>query len=270
MGNNIYITPKNPDITGKDVIILESDGTIDKYGHTFAWPVHLRMKELGYRTGILSLVKHFELLPFITPKPVIIAGGMTEATSELEWVKRSRDFFRNLMLPETVATSSLPVLGICFGAQILAESYMTGSVSFLRESEIGPRTINIDIPDHPLFRGKGDVLKVYEFHYNKICCEGLIPVSSSAYGNTSFLQAFQVPGTLCFGVQFHPEFDGNQLKNLTDHYGRLLSHLGWDRISFNEKDKVLKPHHDILDNFMKIKRSISPEDQRTSTLEPIH
>jgi GMP synthase-like glutamine amidotransferase len=174
------------------------------------------------------------------------------------------------MLPESGTTSNIPVLGICFGAQILAESYMTGSVSFLRESEIGPRTINIDIPDHPLFRGTGNILKVYEFHYNKICCEGLIPVSSSAYRETSFLQAFQVPGTLCFGVQFHPEFDGNQLKNLTDHYGRLLSHLGWDNFSFNDEEKVLKPHYDILDNFMKIKRSIFPEGKRPSNLEPIH
>ena len=233
-----------------DVIILESEGNIDREGNGFSLPVRKCIEGLGFKTFVISLVRDHELLHLLGTKPIIITGGMTEATSDLEWVCRSREFLKKMMLPEDGSISRTPVLGICFGAQLIAESYRQGSVSFLKESEIGPRSVYIDIPEHPLFRNIPDILQVYEFHYNKIRVEGFIPISTTTLSGETFLQAFQVPGTLCHGLQFHPEFDNHCIEGLIEHYRGFLSKLGHVHLSFMEDKPVLQPLSEIFKNFM--------------------
>jgi GMP synthase (glutamine-hydrolysing) len=54
-------------------------------------------------------------------------------------------------LPDYVMQSGLPVLGICYGMQLLAHG-RGGRVGYSPKREYGPATLHLDEPQNPLFR----------------------------------------------------------------------------------------------------------------------
>lgn len=102
------------------------------------------------------------------------------------WVRPEVDFVRHHLDRDT------PVLGICFGAQIMSTS-LGGTVSAASRPEYGWRTIESDesaIAPGPWFQYHGDQFT-------------LPPGATRLADNDSGLQAFRFGHSL--GVQFHPE-----------------------------------------------------------------
>ena len=98
-----------------------------------------------------------------------------------------------------------PVLGVCFGHQLLAVS-LGGAVGENPNGwELGLAIIALtDAGDRPpLFRGLGPRFPVYESHREVVTS---LPADGQILAqNEMGLQAFQL-GDRAFGVQFHPEF----------------------------------------------------------------
>lgn len=98
-----------------------------------------------------------------------------------------------------------PVLGVCFGHQLLAASLGGKVAKNPNGRELGLATIALtDVGGRsPIFRGLDARFPVYESHQEVVT---RLPADGQVLAeNEMGLQAFQL-GNGAFGVQFHPEF----------------------------------------------------------------
>lgn len=158
------------------------------------------LRELGH-TVIHHIVlnatpNHDGFLPANTDFPslegidsVIMFGSFTHAYEESTraWVEREVDFVRN------VRAQGTPYLGICFGAQILAE-VLGGRTVKAERLEAGMITFEAK-PDCPVAVGPW-----FSWHNDKVELPADVDVLAS---NEIAPQVFQSGNSL--GVQFHPE-----------------------------------------------------------------
>jgi GMP synthase-like glutamine amidotransferase len=109
-------------------------------------------------------------------------------------------FHRELVLIGEAERRSLPILGICFGAQALCR-YFGGGVSRAPDGEIGWFDIDV-VADVELPRGPW-----FEFHFDHCT----LPDEAELWATSPrAVQAFAIGRNV--GVQFHPEIDEAQLK----------------------------------------------------------
>jgi GMP synthase-like glutamine amidotransferase len=109
-------------------------------------------------------------------------------------------FHRELTLIGDAEARSLPILGICFGAQALCR-YYGGDVRRAPDGEIGWFDIDV-VADVELPRGPW-----FEFHFDHCT----LPDSAELWATSPrAVQAFAIGRNV--GVQFHPEIDEAQLK----------------------------------------------------------
>ena len=113
--------------------------------------------------------------------------------------------------------AGVPVLGICFGAQLLAAAF-GGTVEDAGRQEIG--WVTIESADHELIP-PGPWL---EFHHDRC----LPPAQATVLAHNALgVQAFRLGRHLA--VQFHPEVDGEQFRLWLDSGGRKeISEAGLD------------------------------------------
>jgi len=113
-------------------------------------------------------------------------------------------------LPDYVVDTGLPILGICYGMQLLTHRF-GGRVSRSNDREYGPADLVVDKPDDPLFTGwQGETIseasqtRVWMSHGDRVekLASGFVPLAHSA---NSPLAAMREPSRNYYAVQFHPE-----------------------------------------------------------------
>ncbi len=128
----------------------------------------------------------------LRPKGFILSGG---PTSVYEPGAPS--------LPRYVLESGRPVLGICYGMQLLARD-LGGRVARANEREYGPAELAVSDLSSPLFAGLPFLIRVWMSHGDRI--EGLPPgFSVLATTDNSPVAAMGHREHGLYGVQFHPE-----------------------------------------------------------------
>jgi GMP synthase (glutamine-hydrolysing) len=106
-------------------------------------------------------------------------------------------------LPGYVLESGQPVLGICYGMQLLAQG-LGGRVAPASEREYGPAELIVSDPASPLFAGLPSSLQVWMSHGDRV--EALPPgFSALAVTDNSPVAAMGHRARGLYGVQFHPE-----------------------------------------------------------------
>lgn len=133
-------------------------------------------------------------------KAVILSGGPLNLTSgiKLEKIKPNIELILRLFLQNT----QIPILGICFGFQLLALIF-GGKLGRLSVPEKGESIVKI-VNNSPLFKGFTEKVTVFNNHEDFV---NQIPenFSISAKGLKGQIQAMQHNNLPIFGVQFHPE-----------------------------------------------------------------
>ena len=109
-------------------------------------------------------------------------------------------FHRELDLIGEAAQRSLPILGICFGAQALCR-YYGGTVTRAADGEVGWFEIDV-VADVGLESGPW-----FEFHFDHCALPDVAELWATS---PRAVQAFAIGANV--GVQFHPEVDDAQLK----------------------------------------------------------
>ena len=117
--------------------------------------------------------------------------------------------------------SKLPILGICYGMQLLAINHQ-GKVKKTSKREYGNSILNI-LDSSKLFNGIPQKSNVWMSHGDKVIDlpEGFQVVAKT---DNSFCAAFEKD--LFYGVQFHPEVDN------TDYGKDILKNFALDTVSY--------------------------------------
>ncbi len=134
-----------------------------------------------------------DLLPAMQPQGIILSGGPNSVYAE-----------GAPTLPAAVLEMGVPVLGICYGLQLLAHT-LGGRVSPGAEREYGAATITAAAgADSPLFAGLPDALQVWMSHGDRVevLPQGFAAIAQSA---NSPLAAIADAEHGLYGIQFHPE-----------------------------------------------------------------
>ncbi len=153
-----------------------------------------RVREAGVYSEVAPFNSAAEAFERMQPKGVILSGGPASVTSD-----------DAPMAPQCVYDSGVPLLGICYGQQVMAQQ-LGGQVEAGESGEFGRAFIEVQARC-TLFDGlwrTGEKHQVWMSHGDKVAClaPGFTPVAVSE--GAPF--AVTADEERCYyGVQFHPE-----------------------------------------------------------------
>ena len=162
---------------------------------------------------------------------VVITGSAASVTERAPWMLRLEAWLR-----ETVARD-VPVLGICFGHQILAQALGGHVAKNPRGREIG--TVEIEAlasaAGDPVFRGLPPRFDANATHVDTV---ERLPEGATLLARTSLEShaAFRVKRA--WGVQFHPEIDGGIMRGYLEVRRGIIESEGlpWERMHREARD----------------------------------
>lgn len=105
-------------------------------------------------------------------------------------------------LDPKIFSLGIPVLGICYGMQLMAH-HLGGEVEFSPRREYGPGMLHITNSSQ-LFDGLGEQIDIWSSHGDKVTT---LPAGfrEAARTENSKFAAIEDPGRKLYGLQFHPE-----------------------------------------------------------------
>lgn len=166
------------------------------YGSQYSQLICRRVREKQVYAELIPWDRAADLLPKLQPSGIILSGGPNSVYD-----------VGAPTLPEIVLTSNVPVLGICYGLQLLAHT-LGGRVSLATEREYGPATVQLTAatgsPIGALFNGLPDQLQVWMSHGDRVEAlpPGFTPIAES---NNSPYAALVDLARSIYAIQFHPE-----------------------------------------------------------------
>ncbi|NOX35707.1 MAG: glutamine amidotransferase [Deltaproteobacteria bacterium] len=152
-------------------------------------------------TRVVDVQRGEALPPVDTCKGVVIAGSHAMVTQDLAWSVAIEKWVPGVIL------SNIPVLGICYGHQLLARA-MGGVVDYHAKGlEIGTAVIELVNEDTQdiLFKGLPKTFAAHVCHSQTVI---RLPDNAVRIAENSFESnhSFRI-GPSAWGVQFHPEYD---------------------------------------------------------------
>jgi GMP synthase (glutamine-hydrolysing) len=147
---------------------------------------------------------------------MVITGSPLSLVEPKAWMRRAADYVRD------AAERKLPVLGVCFGHQLLGYAYGSEVVRNPRGREIG--TVEVALTQQgcadPLFAEAPQALTVQATHED-IVAEAP-PGSIILAGNANTANQAMAIGSNVRGVQFHPELRPDALAALVRSRAAIL------------------------------------------------
>jgi GMP synthase (glutamine-hydrolysing) len=194
-------------MTKKVIVILQTGQAIpsvfEKYGDFDGYFIHA----MGVDKSQTKTYRVFEQLEFPDPQIVagiIVTGSPAMVTQELDWSEKTIEWLKLFL------DKDIPILGVCYGHQMLAK-LLGGTVNWNPNGrEIGQ--INLDfcqsLKQDPLFKGmtptETNSLSFFATHQQSV---------TTLPDNVSLLGSTKLDPNHCFryknhiwGLQFHPEF----------------------------------------------------------------
>jgi GMP synthase (glutamine-hydrolysing) len=165
----------------------------------------------------------------------IITGSHSNVDDNHQWIKQLKDWII------TARYSNIPVLGLCFGHQIIAEA-LGGKVEKSNKGiNIGCEKITLTPAgvEDPLYKNiKNDFVsyKSHQYYVTKTPPESISLAKNEAGG----IESFKV-GKI-YGVQFHPEFD----KETIEEYIKITDPPLTNGVKMKQKFK----NESIIPNFI--------------------
>lgn len=152
---------------------------------------------------------------------VLVSGSAASVLEPPPWLGPSANLLRRAL------EHGRPVLGICFGHQLLAEAaFGTGSVRRATWSELGWVEVErIDVD--PLLDVLPRRFACFASHFDEVR-EGRVGMRVLARSARCAVEAFRVDGAAAWGVQFHAEMERDECEELVRSSLERHPHLPQD------------------------------------------
>jgi GMP synthase (glutamine-hydrolysing) len=162
------------------------------FGAQYSQLIARRTRELGVYCEIVPYDVAWATLAQRNPAAIILSGG-----PESTMVPGAPD------LDPQILASGLPMLGICYGMQLLAR-HLGAKLVKLEHAEYGPATLTIVEGDSPFLQGVPLQSRVWMSHGDSVVelAPGFVELGSTPRCNVA---AMGDEHRKIYGVQFHPE-----------------------------------------------------------------
>jgi len=186
------VSGEQPAAAGEAVSGAEREAIIViDFGSQYNLLIARRIRELQVYCELVPHDTPWEKIAPLNPKGFILSGGPASVYEP-----------GAPLAPAYVYESRLPVLGICYGMQVISKQ-LGGTVEQGIKREYGHSVLHLSDVDSPLFSGISTSSPVWMSHADKI--EAIPPgFKSLAYTENSPV-AVMGSGNRVFGLQFHPE-----------------------------------------------------------------
>lgn len=179
---------------------------------------------------------------------VVITGSAFSTYEELDWIQPAEEYLREL------AARGVPLYGVCFGHQLLAQAF-GGKVERCPHGwELG--TSRVELTDlgrnDPLFADLPEALSVQQSHADVVT---VLPEGAEILaGNPHWgVQAFRL-GQRIWGTQFHPEFTAATMAAAVERVVPLMEGDDEDKLRFLSRIENTGEASRCLANFARIVR----------------
>src|SRR6266516_2351996 len=162
------------------------------FGSQYTQVIARRIRECNVYSVILRYDTPAAEIARLNPKGLILSGSPSSV------------YARNAPLPDrAIFKLGLPVLGICYGLQLLAQ-YLGGKVEAGQKREYGKGALRVKDSFCPLFANLPETLQVWNSHGDRLT---RLPTGfkSVAVTENSAYAAIENRSRTSFGLQFHPE-----------------------------------------------------------------
>ena len=177
------LLPPAPDAP-ETVVVLD-------YGSQFSMLITRRIREANVYSEMVPWDTPASKLNHLRVKAFILSGGPSSVYDE-----------GAPSLPAYVINSGVPVLGICYGMQLLTHT-LGGRVEPSDEREYGHAILNLTEAANPLLKGLPASLPVWASHGDKVT--QLPPGFRGIAQSDNAPVAVMTDGSKYFGILFHPE-----------------------------------------------------------------
>ena len=162
------------------------------FGSQYSQLIVRRLREAGVYSELLPFHTSAEQAMALGPRGFVLSGGpasVYEAGAP--------------QLPGWVVEVGVPVLGICYGMQLIAHA-LGGKVAPSSEREYGPADITVEHGESPLFAALPESQRVWMSHGDRLTGlpPGFHPIAHTA---SSPYAAMGDEERHWYGLQFHPE-----------------------------------------------------------------
>ncbi len=219
--------------------------TRTRYGG-FADLIRRAAPAFGTSPWLVYDVRELDVLPDLTAAmAVIVTGSPFSVTEALPWMDRTAVWLRQLV------TANVPLLGICFGHQLLGQA-LGGQVRLNpsgREMGTVPYTTS---QDDPVFGRRGTTV-VNSTHVDSLV---QLPVGARAVGSTERDPHAAVRfGASAWGVQFHPEIDAGVMRQYLEARRALLLAEGFDVDAAERELRDAPDGAAVIERFLRLARA---------------
>ena len=233
----------------KYIYILKTGETFDttkkKFGDFDLWVTKFFGK--SYITiKTIHILKNQKLPNLQSAAGFIITGSHSMVSEELAWSVKIEKYIKK------IASKNIPLLGICYGHQLIAKA-LGGKSDFNKKGkEIGRVKIRCSTSalNDPLFQGLPELFHAFETHYQsavKLPQKAVVLASNAK--DTHQAVRFK---KYIWGVQFHPEFNAEIMKEYIKNQADSLNKIGLNMDKLLKNAESSHRSNKILRNFMSI------------------
>ncbi len=203
----------------KRFVIVKTGGKIaslaDVAGDYEDW-IAQGMGITAYPIAVVDVARGQSLPALSEVAAIVVTGSASMVTDHSEWIVELALWLRRAVAQQ------VPLLGICFGHQLLAKA-LDGDVDYNpRGLEVGTASVQLasQTQGDPLFGAMPEVFSAQVSHRQSVV---RLPAGARLLASSEKdpHQAFRY-GTLAWGVQFHPEFDASITRAFIEHYRQRL------------------------------------------------
>ena len=217
--------------------------------HDFQWPMKLNLffQDQGFEVDVFWANQNQFPDDLDNYECLFLSGSINSPNDDIEWIHHE------IALIQTAAQRNFPILGICFGSQVLAAALCGKQAVFRRNScEIGYIDIHLNLAnkEDPLLRGLKNNIKMFVWHNDEvISIHKDIVILGSSYDCPNHIWGFQ--DKPIWGIQGHPELSKDQVIETFHIYKDLFEK---DGVNINEQIKLIGDNKDaqmLITNFSK-------------------